>query len=78
MPQVGRQPGNRLEPTARRSIDSGRARQQPAGVGMLGPSKDRLRSSGLDDPPGIHHGHPISAAGHHAEVVGDEHNSRTC
>ena len=47
---------------------------QRAGVVVLRARKDVLGAAVLDERAMPHHGHPVGDLGHHAEVVGDEHD----
>ncbi|SNS29438.1 hypothetical protein SAMN06893096_10396 [Geodermatophilus pulveris] len=50
--------------------------QQPERVGHPRLVVDVLDAAHLDRPPGVHDQDPVGHAGHHAEVVGDQHHGR--
>ncbi len=54
-----------------------RTAHQRLRVGMLRLLKNVLRRPFLNDPPGIHHGHPVSERGDDGEVVGDPDHCRS-
>ena len=46
--------------------------QQPAGIGVSGRMQHLAHRARLDDPPQVHHRHPIRGLRDHPEVVSDE------
>ena len=58
---------------ARAAAGSSRAAPRCRGAGGRRRPRPRAR---LDDAAGVHHQHPVGDLGHHAHVVGDEHDRR--
>ena len=57
------------------TIEAGQAPDQPPGVGMAGgTAKTSSTASPLHHPTAVHHRQPIGHAGHHPEIVGDQHD----
>ena len=46
--------------------------EQPARIGMVRLGEDLGDAADLDDPPRIHHRHPVAGPGDDAEIMGDE------
>ncbi len=51
------------------------AAEQPPGIGVAGIIKYFLRRADLHDLPRVHDGHPIRAARHDPQVMGDQHRA---
>ncbi len=71
--QRGRRAGDLRQPLAAAAGRSAVSEpEQAPGVGVLGVVEDLVERSLLDDPPRVHHQHPVGDLGDDAEVVGDE------
>ena len=55
-------------------VEPGHGGQQQSGVGVGRRGKNLLHRAAFHHPPAVHHGHVIGHVGHHAHVVGDQHN----
>ena len=71
--KVRRRPGDRRQCVGARAVETGDAIQQVRGVGVARVGEQSLAGRQLDEVAGIHDGHPVGQAGHHAEIVGDHH-----
>ncbi len=56
------------------AVDARDAAQQSDRVGMAGPFEEIGDRRGFHDAAAVHHGHPVSHAGDHAEIMGDQHD----
>ena len=66
----GARPGMPLEDAL--VLEVGQAVDQRLRIGVLGVGEHLARCSDLDQPPGIHHRHPVDELGHQAHVVADQ------
>ena len=72
--QRGRHARDRFQPMRPRTVERRDQIEQAPGVGMSRALEDVALGAALDDAAGIHHLHAIGDLGHHAHVVGDQHD----
>ena len=62
------------EPVVGRLVGLGHRAQKAHGVGLHRMGKERVHVGALHDAPGVHHADVVCSAGHHGQIVGDEHH----
>ena len=70
--QRWRRPGDRHQPRALRSVESGNRAEQPCGVRHPAVAVEVPDRGHFDGPTGVHHQGAVGELGDHPEVMGDD------